>query len=348
MSDDLPQEKQEMIGPSPSVEPTKKDRLSEFMITTLKDMYSSLRYPKFRFTRGGILLVALLGLFSSALFFLEFQPFSIAPNFLFGIPISVIAAFTVIYFWFIIGTIATPRVAHYLVDNKALRLLFTRGDVHYLEFVPFEERMIGHPQILAKFISLLIAWVSLSAFLMNLLAGILGGNPTDILNATDPVFFILRTIILLVLVPVVFTFVYPVGWMLVDAKLKAYNSAAKLNWFVGTRVLNITAGVITVGSVVALGADVITDWANRINLIAGLVVFCIVNVSLIVILITIFYNMFFHGKFYQLIVDSIDIGYGVTSVTLTDDQGKSQQTFTPPPADQGITKQNELTSNQEE
>ncbi|MFW9854208.1 MAG: hypothetical protein ACFFFG_04080 [Candidatus Thorarchaeota archaeon] len=340
MKDDQLQEELQMNEPSPPIEPTRKGRLNEFMIATLRDMYNSLRHPKFQFSRGGIILVVLLGVLSSVLFFLEFPPFGIAPNFLFGIPISIIVAFIVIYLWFIIGTLATPRVAHYLIDNKILRALFTRGDVHYLEYITFEERKIGSPHISTKFISLLIAWVSLSAFLMNLLAGFLGGAPANILNATDPLFFILRTVILLILVPLIFTFIYPIGWMLQDARLKAYNSAAKLNWFVGTRVLNITAGIITVGSVLALGADTIPDFANRIELIVGLVVFCIVNVSLIVILITLFYNVFFHGKFYQLIVDSIEIGYGVTSVTLTDDQGKAKATYAPPPVDQNVPKEN--------
>lgn len=349
MSDDLPNEPQQIADPSPSIGPTKKDRISEFMITTLKDMFNSLRYPKFRFTRGGLILVVVLGLLSSAFFFLEFPIFSISPNLL-GIPIAVLVAFIVIYLWFIIGTLATPRVAHYLIDNKALKLLFTRGDIHYLEFVPFEKRRIGSPQILTKFISLLLAWVSVAAFLMNLLTG----DPTSVLNIlnatpeTDLISFILRTIILFVLVPVVFTFIYPVGWMLVDAKLKAYNSATKLNWLVGTKVLNITAGIITLGSVVALGANVITDFTTRIESIVGLVLFCIVNVSLIVILITLFYNMFFHGKFYQMIVDSLDIEYGVTSVTLTDGQGTPRPTHTPTDVEPGTTEEHAFSSFRED
>ncbi|MFW9778635.1 MAG: hypothetical protein ACFFE8_07245 [Candidatus Heimdallarchaeota archaeon] len=344
MKDDLAQETRQNKDLNQSTESTKKERLSEFMIMTLRDMFNSLRYPKFRFTRGGVILVAILGLVSSLLFILDlrFTVFSISPNLL-GIPISIIVAFIIIYIWFIIGTFATPRIAHYLIDNKALRLLFTRGDVHYMEFVPYENRRIGNPQITTKFISLLIAWVSVSAFLLNLLSDFLGSDPRVILNATaetDIISFILRFVIILILVPLVFSLIYPVGWMLIDANLKAYNSAAKLNWFVGAKVLNITAGIITAGSVVALGANVITDFGNRIELIGGLVVFCIVNVSLMLTLIVLFYNIFFQGKFYQLIVDSIEVGYGVTSVTLTDDQGQTEVTYAPPPVDQDTPKEN--------
>ncbi|GAH07724.1 unnamed protein product, partial [marine sediment metagenome] len=71
------------------------------------------------------------------------------------------------------------------------------------------------------------------------------------------------------------------------------------------------------------GADAMNalDIIARLQLIVDLLLFCIFNVSLIVILISLFYNMLFHGKFYQLIVDSIEVGFGTTSVTLVDVEG---------------------------
>jgi hypothetical protein len=222
-----------------------------------------------------------------------------------------------------VGIEVTPKAAHYLVDNKVLKLLFTKGNVHYLEFVPEEKRKIVMPHILNKYIALIIAWVSLSAFLLQIIAGILfGGNPTLILNpGTDWLLFLIRTLVIFLLVPLVFTLVYPVGWMLVDAKLKAYNSVTKLNWLIGKKVVSLTAGIISVGAIVGLGATALDDPLSQLQLILDLVIFCIINVSLIVTIIAIFYNIFFQGTFYNRIIDSIEVGFGVTSVTLVTSNG---------------------------
>jgi hypothetical protein len=198
--------------------------------------------------------------------------------------------------------------------------------VHYIEFIPEEKRKIAMSHILNKYIALIIAWVSLSAFLLQIIAGImLSGDPTRIINpGNDFILFFIRTIVIFAFVPVVFTLVYPVGWILIDAKLKAYNSFSKLNWLVGKKVINMTAGIITIGSIIGLGAtaDVLTDPLYGLQLILDLILFCIINVSLIVALVAIFYNIFFQGLFYDRIVESIDIGFGITDVTLVDSTGE--------------------------
>jgi hypothetical protein len=120
--------------------------------------------------------------------------------------------------------------------------------------------------------------------------------------------------------------------MLMDAKLKAYDSATKLNWLVGKKVSNLTAGIITLGSLFALGTNVLDqNILERVQLMIDLLLFCIINVSLIVILISLFYNIFFQGKFYQLIIDSLEVGFGMTSVTLVDSEGNPQLESEPTP-----------------
>ncbi|NHJ01026.1 MAG: hypothetical protein EAX86_02740 [Candidatus Heimdallarchaeota archaeon] len=304
-------------------------KVKEHMLETLKIMYNSMRYPEFKFTRSG-LIISIILIIASALIFLipliigeiKFLTFSIPANLL-GIPISLLVAFLVIYLWFLLGLKVTPIIAHLLVDNKVLTLLFTKGNVHYVEYVPLEKRKIAFPHILNKYIALIVAWVSVSAFLLNLLAGfVAGGDPRLLVSPGENIFFfILRTVVLFVFVPIIFTGLYPIGWMLIDAKLKAYNSVTQLNWLIGKKVLNITAGIITIGSVLALGASVIEYFAVRAQLIVDLLLFCVVNISLIVSLVTVFYNMFFQGKFYQNIIDSLNVGYGITSVTLVDAEG---------------------------
>ncbi len=312
--------------------------LGKYMLETLKEMFKGLRHPEFSFAISGIIVSVIL-LLISLFFFLgpylisnattntgspAIQLFSfVIPAHPLGVLISILIAFAEIYLWFLVGMKVTPKAAHYLVDNKVLKLIFTKGHVHYLEFVPTEQRKIAMPHILNKYIALIIAWVSLSAFLLQIIAGLLlGGDPLPLLNPGNDVFlFLVRTIVIFILVPIVFTLVYPVGWMLVDAKLKAYNKFTKLNWLVGKKVVSLTAGIITIGSVVGLGTSIADDLTGKLQLIVDLVLFCIVNVSLIVILIAIFYNIFFQGTFYKRITESIEVGFGVTSVSLVDEHG---------------------------
>jgi hypothetical protein len=307
-----------------SMKPTKVKITTDYMLVTLKEMISSITHREFQFAVSGILISVILFLLSS--FFLlgsYFVDIDIFPPNLGVFLLSFAIAFLEIYLWFLLGTKVTPKAAHYLVDNKLLKLVFTRGNVHYIEYVPEEKRKIAMPHILNKYIALIIAWVSLSAFLLQIIAGfIAGGNPSVIVNpGGDILLFLVRTLVIFLLVPLIFTFVYPVGWMLVDAKLKAYNSVTQLNWLVGKKVVNLTAGIITLGSLMGLGANVLTETAERLALIFDLVLFCLINVSLTVILIAVFYNVFFQGAFYRRICESIEIGFGKTSVTLVDEKG---------------------------
>jgi hypothetical protein len=305
--------------------------LGAYMLETLKEMFNGLRYPEFSFAISGIVISVILILISLFFFLgpyimgttsIQFASFVIPSNPL-GVIFSIIIAFVEIYLWFLVGMKVTPKAAHYLVDNKVLKLVFTKGHVHYLEFVPVEKRKIAMPHILNKYIALIIAWVSLSAFLLQIFAGLFSeGNPSALLNPVNNIFlFLVRTIVMFIFVPIVFTLVYPVGWMLVDAKLKAYNKFTKLNWLVGQKVVSLTAGIITIGSIVGLGATVVDDLLGQVQLIIDLVLFCIVNVSLIVILIAIFYNIFFQGTFYRRIIESIEVGFGITAVTLVNEKG---------------------------
>ncbi len=315
---------------------TLQKKIRKHMLTTLKEMFNGLRHPEFNFAISGIIITAVLTLISLFFFLgpylfttgegargIELFSFNIYPNIL-GIFISLGIAFTELYLWFLVGIEVTPRAAHYLVDNRVLKLLFTKGQVHYLEFVPQEKRKIAMPHILNKYIALIIAWVSLSAFLLQIIAGVLlEGDPSRILNpGSDWLLFFIRTIVIFFFVPLVFTLIYPIGWMLVDAKLKAYNKFSKLNWLVGKKVVNLTAGIITVGSIIALGATALDDFLPRLQLIFDLVLFCIINISLTVTIIAVFYNIFFQGTFYRRIIDSIDVGFGVTSVTLVTANGE--------------------------
>jgi len=204
----------------------KMKMLSTYAVETLKEMFRSLRYPEFKFARSGIIITVVLTLVSLSFLILpeiRLASFNLSANILW-IPISLAIAFIVIYFWFLLGFKITPLAAHYLVDNKILKLFFTKGDVHYLEYIPAEKRKITLPNILNKYMALIIAWVSVSAFLLNLITG---GNPVNVVNPVNFFHLILRTMVIFFIVPIIFTLIYPLGWMLMDTKLKAYNSATK-------------------------------------------------------------------------------------------------------------------------
>ncbi len=328
MSEDI----NETAGNSMNQPPeSKMKRLGGYMKETLKEMFRTLRHPEFTFAISGIIITIVLILVSMFFFIgpalfenqvITLISFNIPFNW-FGIIVCFVIAFLVIFLWFLLGLKVTPKAAHLLVDNKLLKLFFTRGDVHYLEYVPPEKRKIAMPDILNKYIALLLAWVSVSAFLINIISG---GDPLQVIkpetSSNELFYFILRGLILFVFVPIIFTLIYPLAWMLIDAKLKAYNSATKLNWLVGKKVANLTSGIITLGSLAALGADAISDFNTRAQLMIDLVLFCLINVSLIVVLISFFYNIFFKGKFYQMIIEEVKVGFGVTSVTLTDEGGE--------------------------
>ena len=311
---------------------SKMKRLGGHMKETLKEMFRTIRHPEFKFAISGIIITIILILMS--IWFLIHRGVDLNADQLIdptkmnliGILIGLIIAFMVIYLWFLLGFKITPSAAHYLVDNKVLKLFFTKGDVHYLEYVPVEKRKIAMPNILNKYIALLLAWASVSAFIMNLLARLLTeGDPTKFITPGDDIlFFLLQQIILFIFVPLIFTLIYPLAWMLIDARMKAYNSRTKLNWLVGKKVGNLTGGFITLGSLFVLGADALTasDIQSRATLMIELVLFCLINVSLIVILVSLFYNVFFYGKFYQRIIDGVEVGFGITAVTLVDEDGE--------------------------
>ncbi len=136
-----------------TVPDTKMKILGRYMLDTLKEMYQSLRYPEFKFAVSGIVISIILILISVSFFILPVinnnQPMQLAtiviPLNPIGILISIIVAAVVIYLWFLLGLKVTPSAAHYLVDNKVLKLVFTRGDVHYIEYVPPEKRKIALP-----------------------------------------------------------------------------------------------------------------------------------------------------------------------------------------------------------
>ncbi|MHA1228353.1 MAG: hypothetical protein ACTSPV_16595 [Candidatus Hodarchaeales archaeon] len=319
---------------------TKGEKLVKYMIDTLKEMFQTLRYPEYGFTKSGIITTVILILISVLFIILPGLDssggnlsFNLTKVNLLAIPISFVVAFVVIYLWFLLGLKITPKTAHLLVDNKVLKFLFTKGNVHYLEYIPEEKRKIASPHILNKYIALILAWVSSSAFLMSIVAGLIADNdPRRILYpGNDILLFLIRTLILFGLVPLIFTLIYPLSWMLIDAKLKAYHSGTKLNWLVGKKVASITGGFITLGAIFGLGANVLaeTTFAQiqiRAGMMIGLVLFCIINVSLIVTLVSFFYNIFFQGRFYKEICDSIDVGFAITSVTMVDADGNPIET----------------------
>lgn len=334
MSNNEIKEVNEVLEEQIEVKPSVLQRFGSYMKFILNEMVSTLKMREFSFERSGIIISIILVLISLGLsiipYFFDGQILIgdiILPFNPIGIPIGLLIAFIVIFLWFMVGYKVTPKAAHVLVDNKIVKLIFTKGHVHYLEYIPDEKRKIAMPHILNKYIALLIAWMSVSAFFISIFAGLLSKRVQDIVNPGDDIFlFLVRTLIIFVLVPLIFTLIYPLAWMLIDSKLKSYNKFTKLNSLVGAKVSAITTGFITMGALIGLGADALAgNPIGRVQLIVNLLLFCIINISLTVICVAIFYNIFFQGKFYNDIIEGIDIGFGITSVAPVDKDGNPIQ-----------------------
>ncbi|GAH04709.1 unnamed protein product, partial [marine sediment metagenome] len=84
---------------------SKTKRLGNYALETLKEMYNSFRYPKFKFAKSGIIITAILA--SISLGFLIVQVIvQEQPNFvglILSLTICLIVAFFIIYIWFLLG-----------------------------------------------------------------------------------------------------------------------------------------------------------------------------------------------------------------------------------------------------
>ncbi|MHA1167288.1 MAG: hypothetical protein ACTSRU_05660 [Candidatus Hodarchaeales archaeon] len=294
----------------------------------------------FRFTRSGMIvtvIILLIGLFLQIIPLDFFGLFSKPADYLFPV-ISILLSAGIIILWFIIGDRYGPRIGNLLVENKIVALIFVKGDKYYFEKVSEEAHDVKGPQVLARFINLLIAWISISSSLVSIFGNfimkiIYDANPvTDPLLA-DPVIrflsstalleILLKFLLIIIIAPLILTLIVPISWLLLDVHLKALQSSSMTNWYVGKKVQARLNSFVSIGALVALGGSFgIENLANKLITIVSLVFYCLFYVSFPIILIVILYSLFFHTTFYESFLEAIPIPYGETKVEFFVKEGK--------------------------
>ncbi len=254
------------------------------------------------------------------------------------IPLSLFIALLLVITWIAMGLTFAGPFARFLVNNKIAKLLFTKGDVHYIEYVPEEEDIIGFGLVVAKTIALIIAWAAMAATLFSVIASLLsivmsGFDPAGLIvldptqrqqlklpqldGFTGPLVFIFQLLIIYILSPLLVTIIVPIPWMLIDARLKAFDSKkSKVNWFIGLKVQQRTRSIVSIAAIVGLGASYAI--INRLEVIFQMVAIILVYMALPSVIISFLYLLLFQSRLRQEIIEACGVPLGKTTVELID------------------------------
>lgn len=227
-----------------------------------------------------------------------------------------IAIFLTIGFFFI-GTVVSPQLGNFLVTNKYAIMVFTKGNKHYFEKLTEEERKIKHGHIISKLITLIITWASVSTALISIFLGLTGdSNVIAFLNNSDLITVLIRILIILILTPLILSFMIPMGWFLLDVKLKAFDTRTKICWFVGTKIDRMLRNIITISSMMtALGAT-FGDFLAKIIAVMQIFTYSFVISGLAGVITILLYYILFSGGFYDIFLSSIDVPFGITHLEI--------------------------------
>ena len=236
-----------------------------------------------------------------------------------------------------------------------MNILFTKGDFHYFEKVGQENLRIMPGTIIAKFINLILSWFAVVAFLLGFLLQSFQG--TDKLFAfftanfsTNPVNYILKLIIVFVLAPILMTITIPIPWMLLDTRLKAYSSGAKINSFVGKVIQSRVNSLFAIGGIATLLIQNLS-LNNFGSIILSAVFFVIGYLAFPTILMVTLYNMLFQVQYYESFLREIPVPFGTTRIDVEtkftkaeESKDEDQSKGTEPQLDMSKTEITELQS----
>ncbi len=251
--------------------------------------------------------------------------------------ISIIIAFLMLILWIAIGIQFAGPFSRILVKNKIVKLLFTKGDVHYIEYVPEKEQRFSFGHVISKFIALLIVWASMAATLFTTLAGLVSiifkdFNPANFivldnaqrtaigLNQIDllgQILYILAQILVIyILSPLILTFIVPLPWMLIDVKLKAFNSKAKINWYIGQKVQARARSIVSIAAIASVGASFALF--TRIEVVLQMIALILVYMALPSIIVSLFYLLLFQSRFRKEITKACEVPFAITKVEVVE------------------------------
>ena len=239
---------------------------------------------------------------------LSFDPLTIA--------VAILSAVITMAIWWFIGTTYAPKVGYYLTEKKLANILITKGDIHYFEKVDREDLRIIPGTVIAKFINLLISWFAVTVFLLGFLLFLFPGGDSSaklvsFFQPSDFLVLLFKYIIVFLLAPILMSITVPIPWMLLDTRLKAYSSGAKINSFVGHAVQVRLNSIFAVGGIVTLVIQNLKP-----DVIILIIVFIFVFLSFPSMLMVSLYNMLFQVQYYESFLREIPVPFGTTSVQM--------------------------------
>lgn len=271
------------------------------------------------FTTNGLIMTIVLILLFMATYLVNVSlnaTLKLFQSDVFAILIAIVSAILTMALWWVLGVKYAPKLGALLTEKKIMNILFTKGDFHYFEKVDSDDLRIMPGTIIAKFINLILSWFAVTAFLLGFLLSVFPGSTTadkltTFFTATPGLTleYILKLLIVFVLSPLLMTITVPIPWMLLDTRLKAYNSSAKINSFVGRAVQSRLNGLFAVGGIGTL----LLQGLNADNIILA-VVFIFGFLAFPTILVVTLYNMLFQVKYYESFLKEIPVPFGTTRI----------------------------------
>ena len=232
---------------------------------------------------------------------------------------SIVIAIVIMLIWFSIGVWAGPRLGKFLAENIIGQKVIVGSSTVYFEELEEEELKIIPGQIISRFINLLIAWTSISATLISLVAGFVYGSDADdlsgFLESTNLLDIFLKILLVLIIAPLALTLFIPISWMLLDVHMKAWNKKKRVAWLVGTKVQDKTKGYIAAGAILTSAAAIGLD---QLNLLVKIILLSFAWVGLACVFVVLIYTLLFHAGYREIYHETIGIPIGETELSLTD------------------------------
>ncbi|MFX1251013.1 MAG: hypothetical protein ACFFCZ_05355 [Promethearchaeota archaeon] len=251
---------------------------------------------------------------------------------IFGIVLSII----ILLLWWKLTPKLTIPMSVFLTTSFIGKILFSGGTFIYFEKKdPKAKEYIPLNVVISRFTILLIAWLSLSFFII----GVIG----LLINIPDPRTFIgimafdlldlyylinfLAFLLLLCLVVVVLGIFVPTAWSLADLHLKAWDQKSKINWYISQKFLSRFSAVLGAGGITGAILKIVrTDPTYIIN-----IPFLLIDMILIIILplgiIVTVYGVFLTEKVSGPLKELLKFNDGETTVIL-DEETKTTDTET--------------------
>ncbi|MFX0065962.1 MAG: hypothetical protein ACFFC7_27670 [Candidatus Hermodarchaeota archaeon] len=240
---------------------------------------------------------------------------------IFGVVLSIV----ILLLWWKLTPKLTIPMSVFLTTSFIGKILFSGGTFIYFEKKdPEAKEYIPLYSVISRFTVLLIAWLSLSFFIIGVVgllinvpdprtfAGIMAFDLLDLYYLGNFVAFLL----LLCLVPIILGIFVPTAWSLADLHLKAWDQKSKINWYISQKFLNRFSAVLGAGGITGAILKIIrTDPTYILN-----IPFLLIDMILIIILplgiIVTVYGVFLTEKVLDPLKELLDFSYGETTVDL--------------------------------